>query len=46
MTFMVGEGGGENIRRGNGADHGRSQDTAEERAEEEGGKVTASFLVF
>lgn len=45
MTFVVGEGGGENIRKGNG-DHGRSQDTAEERAEEEGRKVTAIFLVF
>lgn len=46
MTFVVGEGEGENIRKGNGADHGRSQDTAEERAEEEGLKVTAIFLVF
>lgn len=46
MTFVVGEGRGENIRKGNGADHGCSQDTAEERAEEEGRKVTAIVLVF
>lgn len=46
MTFVAEEGGEENIRKGNEADHGRSQDTGEERAEGAGGKVTASFLVY